>query len=461
MKYQAFIFTLVIVVWTACKSVQTVTPSASYSSYVHTPPISEVFIPIEISIPELEGMLNKQLQGVLYEDSDFSDDLLLKIEKVEPIRLRMNGDAIEYTVPIKLWTKAGYEFKQFGLSLKDVYEGDCSLRISFSTKIELNPFWELRPTTTLLSYEWIEKPTITKGHITIPIGFVADKLIKTQEKVITQSIDEQIKSQIPMRRYMEQAWTAMHQPIQFYDDPVTWLKITPKKILITPLTGTTTSLKAFVKIEAITETKVGKKPTVVQTNLPNVSYTNDHSGAFIITVLNGVDYEDASVVAAKYLKGETFSSPSGKKKVTVDSIRLFGKGEQLVIETHVSGALKGAIYFTGIPTYDSLRQVIYLKNLDYELQTKNVLAKSAGWLLKSILLKRMKEVMVYDIKSDMIAIRQSLDEALQSYALTPQVKISAKIQQMYPKTIFLTPESMSFVLFISGDMQVRVNGLDQ
>lgn len=459
--YKVILVALVFTWLTACKTVQPVAPTASYNPYVSSPPVSELFIPVELSVVELENMMNQQLSGVIYEDTDFSDDVVMRIEKLSPIKIKMNGELIEYTVPVKIWSKAAWEFNQFGFKLKDMYEGDCSLSMTFSTKIELNPFWELRPTTQLKNYEWIVKPTITKGQITIPVAFVADKLIKAQEKVITQQIDDQIKSQVPVRKYVEEAWQSMHQPIQLYDDPITWLMITPKNILITPLKGDDKSLKAFIKVEAFTETQVGKKPVIKYANLPNVSYTNDHAGAFVITVVNGIDYEDASKVVTQHLKGETFTSSNGKKKVTVDSIRLFGNGDKLIIESHVSGSLKGTIYFSGIPTYDSTRQVIYMKNLDYELQTKNALAKTAGWLLKSILLKRMRESMVYDLKDDMKLLRQNIDESMNNFALTKQVTVKAMVKEMYPKTIFLTPESLKFVLYVSGDMQLLVQGLDR
>jgi hypothetical protein len=462
MRIYILLFVAIIFTWiTACKSVQPVAPTASYNPYIASPPVSELFIPVELSVIELESMMNKQLNGVIYEDTDFSDDVVMRIEKLSSIKIRMNGELLEYTVPVKIWSRAAWEFNQFGLKLKDMYEGDCSLSMTFSTKLELNPFWELRPTTEMKSYEWIVKPTITKGHITIPVAFVADKIIKAQEKVITNAIDDQIKTQIPLRKYVEEAWQSMHQPVQMYDDPITWLKITPKNILITPLKGDDKSLKAFIKVEAYTETQVGKKPVVKYTNLPNVSYTSDRAGAFVITVINGIDYDDASKVVTQHLKGETFSSSNGKKRVAVDSIRLFGNGDKLIIESHVSGSLKGAIYFSGVPTYDSIRQVIYMKNLDYEIQTKNALAKTAGWLLKSILLKRMRESMVYDLKEDMKLLRQNIDESMSNYALTKQVTIKAIVKEMYPKTIFLTPESLKFVLYVSGDMQVLVEGLDR
>lgn len=461
MRYTILLVATTFIWFTACKTVQPVAPAASYNSYVTSPPISELFIPVELSVVELENRMNQQLNGVIYEDNDFSDDVVMRIEKLSPIKIKMNGELIEYTVPVKIWSRAAWEFNQFGLKLKDMYEGDCSLSMTFSTKLELNPFWELRPTTQMKSYDWIVKPTITKGQITIPVTFVADKLIKAQEKVITQSIDDQIKSQVPLRKYVEDAWQSMHQPIQMYDNPVTWLKITPKNILITPLKGDDKSLKAFIKVEAYTETQVGKKPVVKYANLPNVSYTNDHSGAFVITVINGIDYDDASKMATQHLKGETFSSSNGKKKVTVDSIRLFGNGDKLIIESHVSGSLKGTIYFSGVPTYDSTRQVIYMKNLDYELQTKNALAKTAGWLMKSILLKRVRESMVYDLKDDMKLLRQSIDQSMSNYALSKQVTVKANVKEMYPKTIFLTPESLKFVFYVSGDMQLLVQGLDR
>jgi len=460
-KFLPFVFALLALLSVeSCRSIKSKTPAEAYQTLEYKAPVSHVVVPVELSLREIETELNKQLTGLIYDDVDYADGVLMKVWKVSPILLSMKGEDIVYEVPIKIWAKIKWEVNQFGFKISDEFTADASLRMTFNTKLKIGVFWKLEPQTTLQKYDWIQKPVITGGSISLPVTFIADRVIKSQQKVITEAIDEEITTQIELRKYVEEGWNAMHQPIQLYNNPTAWLRISPSAIYVTPLTGDKDFARASIRIDGVAETFVGSKPAVKLTNLPNASYINNATGDFVISLINDMTYEEAGKIATQYLVGQTFSSSNGKKKIHIDSISIYGGGENLIVKTKVSGNVNGFIYLKGKPTYDSISQTIYLKNLDYSVETKNAMIKTGNWILKSTLTKRMQEALRYSVAADMAEIKKQVNAYIGTYNISKNVSIKAHVIDLEPKQIFVTQESIKAVVYATGTMNMSVKGLD-
>ena len=458
-----YFITLLFFVFTAlnsCRSVKSKAPAEAYQAFEYKPPVSHVVVPVELSLREIETELNKQLNGLIYDDADYADGVLMKVWKVSPILLSMKGEEIVYEVPIKIWSKIKWEFNQFGISMSDEFTADAALRMTFNTKLKIGVFWTLEPQTSLQKYDWIEKPVVTGGSISLPVTFIADRIIKSQQKLITETIDDEIKKQIELRKYVEEGWNALHQPVQLYDNPNAWLRISPTNISVTPLTGTKDFANATIRIDGVAETFVGTKPAVKLTNLPNATFSNASGGDFVLSLINDMSYEEASKLAHQYMAGTTFTSSNGKKKIQIDSVSIYGGGDNLVIKTKVSGNVTGNIYLKGKPTYDSVSQTIYLKNLDYSIETKNAMVKTGNWILKSSLTKRMQEALRYSVAEDMANMKKEVNAYIQSYNITKNVVVKANISQLAPREIYVTQGSIKAVLYATGSMKLSVKGLD-
>lgn len=451
---------LVILSVQSCRSVKSKAPAEAYQSFEYKAPVSHVVVPVELSLREIEAELNAQLNGLIYDDADFSDGVLMKVWKVSPILLSMRGEDIVYEVPIKIWSKLKWEFNQFGFTVSDEFTADASLRMTFNTKLKIGVFWTLEPQTTLQKYDWIEKPVITGGSISLPVTFIADRIIKSQQKVITEAIDTEIKKQIELRKYVEEGWNALHQPIQLYNNPTAWLRISPSGIVVTPLTGNKDFATATIRIDGIAETFVGAKPAVKLSNLPNATFANNASGDFVISLINEMSYAEASKLAHQHLSGQTFTSANGKKKIRIDSVQIYGGGDHLIIKTHVSGNVTGNIYLRGKPTYDSIAQVIYLRNVDYSIETKNAMVKTGNWILKSTLTKRMQEALRYSVAADLAEMKKQANAYISSYKISKNVEVKATVDQLEPKEFFITEESIKAVIYATGSMKLSVKGLD-
>ena len=60
-------------------------------------------------LKDIETLLNKNMEGLIYEDNELSDDNTeMKIWKTAPIRLTEKNGEILSVIPLKIWTKVKY-----------------------------------------------------------------------------------------------------------------------------------------------------------------------------------------------------------------------------------------------------------------------------------------------------------------------------------------------------------------
>jgi hypothetical protein len=68
----------------------------------------------------------------------------------------------------------------------------------------------------------------------------------------------------------------------------------------------------------------------------------------------------------------------------------------IVIALDLLGTVNGKIYLTGFPHDDKTKE-IYFDELDYVLDTKNKLMRTADWLAQGLILRKIKENCRYSI----------------------------------------------------------------
>jgi hypothetical protein len=87
--------------------------------------------------------------------------------------------------------------------------------------------------------------------------------------------------------------------------------------------------------------------------------------------------------------------------VKVKDVAIWHKNGKIVIALDLLGTVNGKIYLTGFPQYDDKTKEIYFDELDYVLDTKNKLMRTADWLAQGLILRKIKENCRYSIKTNL------------------------------------------------------------
>jgi len=432
-------------------------PEEQYNPVVETPLVSTLTIPVNISTTDLANNLNARLSGkALYEDYSYEDNggdgLMMNAWKSRDITLNFSGQTIKYYVPLKLWMKKSL--------LVSEAEAEGELALSFKTTFNIREDWSLNTTTEVEYFEWLSKPVLKTGLGNINIEALANLVLNRSKKELSKSIDRVVSQQLSLRPYVQEAWTALQEPTLLSEEYKMWVKTTPTGISMTPITTGWNSIQTKIAVECLNDVSFGEKPAFREnSNLPNLRYIgyDDTPDEFQVRIATDVPFAEAERLAKNIMVGQIFES--GKNKVRVEDIQLWGNNDRVVVNSKLSGTFNGNIYFIGRPVFNPAKNQIEVADLDFHVDTKGFLLKSASWLFQGPIKKRMRDAMTFPMEENIRELRTQVQNSLNYYELQPGVVLTGTVDSVTVEDTRVTPTSIRVNLFSKGKVNVDVKGL--
>ena len=426
--------------------------------------LSTLNVPVEMPVSELELQLNNSIKGLIYEDNSYEDDqdnLKARVWKLDRIRIVAKDSTFLFEVPLKIWVSAGYKISPLGITMSGYKDTEFSIRLRLISKIGISPSWQVHSDTYVDSYDWITEPNVKVGTFKIPIKAMVSRLLNRNFEKISSAIDEQINGTIDLKKYAEVAWNLARQPVLLSKEYDTWLVVQPSSVTMTPLLVSGNILRATIGVQAFTQTVTSvEKPTVPKASgLPQLQILDKVPGNFKIGLISLISYEEASRLASKNFSGKSYSFVKGQYTVQVTGIEMYGQNERLVIKVNLTGSMNGYIYLKGVPYYDPVTQMLSLKDLDYDLDTKNSIIRTANWLLQGKFSKMMENALVFPVGEQISSTRKIIQQLIKSYKVTDGIQLKGELSEIAPDRVYLTPKHLYSVVFAQGNVSLKVHGL--
>lgn len=461
-KTSLFVIAIGFVLTQGCKTpgIATEAPSENYMNIEYKPKPSAISVPVEIDVKSVETLLNKEINGLIYEDNSLTnnnnDNLMLKVWKRDNFTIDMEGDQLSYRIPLKIWAKAGFKFEKLGISISDYRDINLEIALKFRTKVTLNKDWSITTKTVTDGYDWISQPTVNLAGYNLPVTFVADAILKANQSRISNEVDDAIKTNLDVKSLIAPAWKMIQKPFKLSNDYKMWLKITPTEIYSQPLMSKNNKIKNTIGFKTITETFIGNEPPYkISATPPQITILPKLDDGFEINVLSDIPISEANTMARKYILSKTFEN--GKKKITINEMRLYGGDGKIIVETDVTGSLNGKLYFTGVPYYNAADSSVKVKDFNFEMHTKNALLKSANWLMHASFVNMIEKRLVFPMGSNIIDAKKMLQTSLTSYDMGMGTTLKGRLDDLNVEGIMLTKESIKTSIVFKGKIAIIVN----
>ena len=439
-------------------------PAASYNNAAASvKEVSTINIPIEIPLAEIEKQINAQLGTVLFEDNSLEDNggdnLTLKVSKRQPLGIEARGgNLFEIKVPVNIKAKAGYKVEKLGISVSKYEDTEFDIDLSFLTRINLSPNWKISTSTTPNGYKWVSEPKVKIGFFEIPITSIIEKIIDRELPNVVKTVDGEI-AKINLRPQVEPVWKSVQDPILMNEAYQAWLKVTPQSIMMTPIGNKGKNVRIGLGINAVAETFLGSKPGPARSEpLPLLKITDKLEEKFEVGLMTEIPYTQLRKIALDQVGGKTYDFNDGKQKITILDMEVYGHGEDVVVGTTMSGALNGKVYVKGKPYYDATSTSLKVKDLDFDLDTKDKLVKTANWLAHGKFLKMMEPYFSVSVASQLDEARKMIRENLSGDAANKAVKLKGNLVELKPGPIFVKPNGLQSIIYAKGRLEVMVAG---
>jgi hypothetical protein len=423
---------------------------------------SFINLPVSIKLKDIENQTNTLLNGLIYEDNKIEDDNIeIKVWKQAPITITNDhgkeGEKIKTVLPLKIWVKYRIGAKTLGVDLYKTQEFNLNGVITLLSSVSLNN-WRLSSKTTLQSLDWVESPTMTVFGKNMPVTYLINPAVSLFKSKIEKSIDTAIEDSMDFKPNVMEAISKICTPMELSEAYKTWLRIVPIEVYSTNVKLKNDSFLLNMGMKCNMETLIGKKPeSKFESNkivLKAVDKIPEQISANIAAVST---YQEASRLMTNNFTGQEFGS--GSKKVKVQNVAIWHKDGKMVIALDLLGSVNGTIYLNGIPQYNDTTKEIYFDKLDYVLDTKSRLMRTANWMAQGLILKKMEESCRYSIKQNLDEAKQNILVYLKNYSPMPGVFVNGKMEDIQFQKIELTNQAIIAFIKVNGTINISIDGL--
>lgn len=445
-----YVIFLILTVLAACKTSQPIRPVEHYDPNTLENETSILRIPVKIFKTELQSNINRRIQGVIYEDKEPNeDDLMLRATKTADIQLDLQGQNILYKVPLSIWVKKG-------LAITSA-EATGELELEFKTRFNIKNDWNLETVTLVEGFRWIKKPVAKIGFISLPVEFIANTILRRSKTMISEAIDKQVVNSFNLRNTMLGVWKQISEPVLVSEAYNSWILLRPRRLALSPFRATDGAIETHIFVESSPSLLLGNRPPHQNVPpLPDFVFGDFGTTEFQIAVQTMVPFTEAERLAKINLVGYTYQQ--GKQKVTVQDIRMYGQGNRLVVDTKLSGNYNGSVYMIGEPVYNPSKNRVELSDLDFELDTRNFLMRSAAWLFKGTLKNKIKENLDFYLDANLEEIRKTIQTELDNFVIAPGVKLIGNLSNIGLRNAYITPEGIRVTAQLKGTVAMEVHG---
>ena len=432
-------------------------PPSDDTPMVFNTKASYVNMPLEITLAEIENQLNKALTGDIYSDTDIEKDKTeLKITKTGAIQLREINGKIETIFPLKIWAKFKYGIDFMGLN--DTKEVNLNGILTVTSDVKLSN-WKLETNSNINDIQWTESPSINIAGKNIPITYIINPAISIFKAKISAKIDEAIQKTCDFKPQVLNVLEKMSAPFLMSEQYQTWFKLIPLEVNVTDAILSDSKIKMNLGLKCNMQTIVGMKPKSsfdkLAIQFKAVDKINDKFTANVAAIST---YESASKVISNNFKGKAFGS--GSKTIVIQKVDLWQKEGKIIIALDMTGSINGTIYLSGIPNYNAVTKEIYFDQMDYVLNTKGLITKTASWLLQGVILKKIEENCRYSIKQNLEEGKKSMLPYLNNYSPMKGVFVNGMTGDFEFEKIDISNKAIIAFITTTGKMNVKIDGME-
>nr|WP_304608545.1 DUF4403 family protein [Pontibacter anaerobius] len=452
----------------------TAAPAATASAApAYKPQLSSVTVPVSISVAALEDKLNHEIADILYKDTNLNDDnVAVTVSRNGSLSMRAERDKVYFTVPLRIYAKGRWKWDPCKLcpSIDKAEDTTFDMIIKTESKIGLTEDYQIN-TITSGDFEWgSTKPVLELGPLRIGLARFVEPTLHKQMATLSKQLDKELQSRLDVRKYVAEAWQQLQQPVMLNNDLNAWLTVVPKEIRMAPLLAHNGNLNTRLGITSyITVTTDGKPQVQVNKTLPRLIMDSRMSDDIQIGLTASIPYAHASKMVQEQVAKQTYTFDGGKSEITVNEAAITPGGNQLVLMLDVNGKTKagiftkkivGKVYLRGTPYYDAETATIRVRDVAYDLDTKDRILSTASWLAQNKFEEMIQQQVSIPVQGELDNARKMLQSTLDKQGRVHEsVLLRGSIKDITPDNLYLTQDGIKAVVNAKGTLTATIDKL--
>jgi hypothetical protein len=323
------------------------------------------------------------------------------------------------------------------------------LRVASRSALSWSDRWRLQSQTTFEDPVFVEPCHLSRLDLDATPFLKA--VLQPRLAALGQTIDRIVHERTEAKQRAETVWRKLQEPYEFA--PNQWLTFHPREARVSPITSNGT-LIVQTSVNLVMDPRIvnGSRPDISAAPLPPLQLAPLSREGFHLALPITVDYRRINQRLEREMIGQEFRTPVGDT-VRVEGVQLYGSGDKLILALRVSGGVNGTLYTTGTPVFDESRGVLKFVDLDFTVDTRNVLVRSANWMFHENMLSSLKSEAYIDLSSQLQTMRSRLAMAL-TRELGPDARLQGEVMTLRPRGIYPTAAGVEVHIIAEGSMWV-------
>lgn len=463
-----FVITALIFFVSCSHKIVPAEPSPGASEYnPGSLPNSDINVSAQINLKPLFSYIEKNIDTVFtssgYPDKWEYDGCSVRYKytfRRGPLQMKASGNTLNMSftgyykvigstracireTPISPWTppcKCGFD------------EGDRKVNVSFEIR-----FIVLTDYKVSLSIKRMEPEPLNKCEIC----FWGQDITKQVMNELKTDLDEakrnieQAYGNIDLKPRFQQAWNQIAKSYNIYN--LGWLQINPEKLRINSLYASNDSMNVYLGLTAKPVISF-EKPPENNSPVPNLSSSSNAPG-FTVFLDAVLQYDSLSAMLNQQIEGHELDLGKGpvKKSFIIRSCQLYGgSDEKLIVKVDFGGSAEGTAYLAGKPAYNPVSHIIEIKDLDFDVKTRDKFLKTASWLFNRKITDEISSHTKFDLTSFIDSTRMALTKQL-NREWTPGIMSFGVITDINLNDIFPLSRFLVIRSSCKGLLSIQVN----
>lgn len=469
-KGKAFIFLITVLIFSVSCSHKIIPAEPNPGVMEYNPgslPPSDINVSAQISLKPLFSFIEKNIDTVYtstgYPDAWEYEGCSIRYKytfRRGPLQMKASGNILNMSftgyykvigstracingTAISPWTppcKCGFD------------EGERKVNVSFEIGFIIQPDYKVS-----LSIKRLEPQPLNKCEVC----FWGQDITKQVMDELKFDLDEAKRNiehtygVFDLRSKFQQAWDKLNEPYNVYG--LGWLQANPEKLRINSLFASNDTLNVYLGLSAKPVISF-EKPSIKSGVIPNISGYSSAPG-FNIFLDAVLQYDSLSAILNQQLEGHVLDLGKGpvKNKFVISSCRLFGADhDKLIFKLDFTGSAEGTAYLTGKPAYDQATHIIEIKELDFDVKTRDKFLKTASWLFNKKITEEISSHTKFDLSSFIDSTKFMLMQQLNKVWM-PGVKTFGFVSNIDLEGIYPMGQFLVIRIQCKGLLTMQVN----
>lgn len=445
------VFTIIGLLFASCT--RTLKPSKPVEFYTDKQLAnreSKYQLSFQLSVNRLQRFVQTSVPDLLYDDKEKTDDgVLLRVERKGEAKITANNETLVCMLPLKVVYDIDRTQYVLGMPISIKKKGELTMSPLIVVKILPGKSWEESMEVVDIQLRWDQKPKVKVGPVEVELESLLQPIIESNLKRVKTLVKLFLSRQESFEPLFVKSYSSMIKPIVYdFLGQKAYLKIEPKSLQLGDLQLAEGKIIGMARIKATVSNTIGTAPrSEFKVQVPRLDpFVSDTSKHFGLYVLNLLSYEWIERSIVSYFDKNPIEYEG--RKVEVKDIQVFGSGDKLVVEAKVRGAAKGTLYIEGTPKVDTVKNSVYLENVDFSVNTKNILTRTAGFVLRGPMLSQLRSAARYDLQQVLTQSKPALESAL---AMKGEGWIwSHSLKELSVRELLVTNEGLQALIFVKG-----------